>query len=165
MITQEMTDWAFRIRVRGGRHGLAARLRLAPSPADGAIVPAGIQIGASLLLLAPFLVAVAALGLHHIFALDGPQRMLTSAERGGARTAVLHTWVLIGPALAVALNAMWMTRLHVARSSGEVAANITFRIGVARGLALILTLFVAAAFYGHLAADAIACSNGVLLAC
>ena len=160
-----MTDWAFRIRVRGGRRGLAARLRLAPSPADRAIVPAGIQVGASLLLLAPFLVAVVAVGLHRIFALDGPQRILTSAERGGVRTAVLHAWVLVGPALAVALNAMWLTRLHVARSSGEVAADVTFRISVARGLALLLTLFVAAAFYGHLAADAVACSNGVLSAC
>lgn len=160
-----MTDWAFRIRVRGGRHGLAARLRLAPSPADGPIVPAWIQVGASLFLLAPLLVAVVAVGLHHIFALDGPQRILTSAERGGVRTAVLHTWMLIGPALAVALNAVWMTRLHVARSSGEVAADVTFRIGVARGLVLLLTLFVAAAFYGHLAADAVACSNGILSAC
>ncbi len=36
---------------------------------------------------------------------------------------------------------------------------------MARGLVFLLTLFVAAAFYGHLAADAIACSNGVLSAC
>ena len=111
------------------------------------------------------LVAVVAVGLQHIFALDGPERILTSAERGGVRTAVLHTWVLIGPALAVALNAIWMTRLHVARSSGEVAADLSFRIGMARGLVFLLTLFVAAAFYGHLAADAIACSNGVPSAC
>ena len=129
------------------------------------MVPAGIQVGASLLLLAPLLVAVVAVGLHHSFALDGPQRILASAERGGVRTAVLHTWVLIGPALAVALNALWMTRLHVARSSGEVAADVTFRIGVVRGLLLVVTVFLALAFYGHLAADAIACAHGVLSAC
>ncbi len=160
-----MTDWALRVRVRGGRQGLAARLRLAPSGADGTMVPAGIQVGASLLLLAPLLVAVAAVGLQHIVALDGPQRILTSAERGGVRTAVLHAWVLIGPALAVALNALWMTRLHVARSSGEVAADVTFRIGVVRGLLLVVTVFLAVAFYGHLAADSIACAHGVLSAC
>lgn len=151
--------------MRGGRHGLAARLRLAPAPAEGPTAPAWIQVVASLLLLAPLLVAVVAVGLQHIFALDGPERILTAAESGGVRTAVLHAWVLIGPALAVALNTMWMTRLHVARSSGEVAADVTFRIGVVRGLVLLLTLFVAAAFYGHLAADAVACSNGVLSAC
>lgn len=151
--------------MRGGRHGLAARLRLAPTPAEGPTAPAWIQVVASLLLLAPLLVAVVAVGLQHIFALDGPERILTAAESGGVRTAVLHAWVLIGPALAVALNTMWMTRLHVARSSGEVAADVTFRIGVVRGLVLLLTLFVAAAFYGHLAADAVACSNGILSAC
>ena len=53
-------------------------------------MPAGIQVGASLLLLAPLLVAVVAVGLHDVFALDGPQRILISAERGGVRTAVLH---------------------------------------------------------------------------
>lgn len=160
-----MTDWALRVRVRGGRHGLAARLRLAPSPADRAIIPAWIQVGASILLLAPLLVAIVAVGLHRIVAVDGPQRFLTSAGAGGIRTAVLHTWVLIGPALAVALNAVWMTRLRVARSSGEVAADVTFRIGVVRGLVVVVTVLLAAAFYGHLAADAIACSNGVLSAC
>ena len=160
-----MSGWALRVRVRGGRHGLAARLRLAPSPAGATTVPAWIQVGVSLLLLAPLLIAVVGVGLQHIFALEGPERILTAAERGGVRTAVLHAWVLIGPALAVALNAVWMTRLRVARSSGEVSADVTLRMGVARGLVLLLTLFVAAAFYGHLAADAVACSNGVLSAC
>ena len=97
--------------------------------------------------------------------MNGPQNVVAALEGSGVGTVALRVLVLLGPALAVGLNIVWMTRLHVARSAGRISADATFRLGVGRVLVLALVLFLAAAFYGHLVADAIACANGVGSAC
>jgi hypothetical protein len=161
---REMGNWALRLRVRAGRGSLAAGLRLARAQADGPTVPATTQVGVSLLLVGPLILALAATGLH-AFGVTGPQDILRAVEGGGFGTVALHGLVWLGPALAVVLNIVWMTRLQVARPAGRISADITLRLGVVRILVLILVLVMAAAFYGHLVADAIACSRGVGSAC
>jgi hypothetical protein len=162
-----MTEWALRVRVRAGTRGLAAGLRLAPAlvQAPGVRGRTWMRAGVSLLLLAPLIAAIAAGILQRAFGFDGPQNVLTSFEGGGVRTAALHIWVFLGPALALVLNALWMTRLRVARPAGGIAADLTVRLGVVSAVVLAAVLFLAAAFYGHLVADAIACSNGIRSAC
>lgn len=92
----------------------------------------------------------------------GKGGLATGLRLGRAQAGAL---VWLGPALAVGLNLMWMTRLRVALPAGGISADITLRLGVGRGLVLALVLFLAAAFFGHLVADAIACSNSVGPAC
>ena len=119
----------------------------------------------SLALVAPLIVAIAAGILQRSFGVNGLQNVLNALERGRVPAAALRIWVLLGPALALALNALWMARLRVARPPGGMAADLTLRLGVLSVLVLALVLFLAAAFYGHLVADAIACSNSMRSAC
>jgi hypothetical protein len=161
----KMTNWALRLRVRAGKGGLAAGLRLARAQASGSHVPVWTQTGVSILLFGPLIFALAAASLLSAFGVNGPHNVLAAMEEGGVRTAVLHALVWLGPALAVALNILWMTQVRVARPAGGISADITLRLGVVRGLVLAVVLFLAVAFYGHLVADAIACSNGVGSAC
>jgi hypothetical protein len=162
-----MTEWAFRVRVRAGKRGLAAGLRFAPAltEAPGARGRTWMRAAVSLTLVAPLIVAIAAGILQGSFGVNGPQNAVAAVEAGGVGTAELRLWVLLGPALALALDALWMARLRVARPAGGIAADLTVRLGVVSALALALVLFVAAAFYGHLVADAIACSSGTRSAC
>jgi len=162
-----MTEWALRVRVRAGRGGLAAGLRFSPAQAQApeARRRTWIRAAVSLALVAPLIVAIAAGILERSYGVDGPQNVMVALEGSGMGAAALRVWVLLGPALAVGLNALWMTQLHVVRPGGGMAADLTLRLGVISVPVLALVLFLAVAFYGHLVADAVACSSGVRSAC
>ena len=119
--------------------------------------------GASLALLAPLVLAIGAAGAQRI-GLAGPARVLSATDAGGVGAAILRAWVWAGPALAVVVSATALVRLTLSRVAA-FAAEVTIRLGALGTLVFAVAVLLAAAFYGHLVADAVACSNGIRSAC
>jgi len=70
-----------------------------------------------------------------------------------------------GPPLALLILAAARLRLHVGRRDGRFTVGIRARLERWEVVVGVVALLVAAAFFGHLAADALACANGVTRAC
>jgi len=154
---------AITLNLRAEPDGVSGRVRLGRSSPRlsrfGSWGAAAVSVG----LLGPLMLAIAA-GPAQRVGMSWPQHVLSTVDAGGLRAALLRVWVWAGPALAVAVSAAAMLRVTFSGGHGP-AAELTIRLGVIGILAFALALVLAAAFYGHLVADAIACTNGVRSAC
>ena len=90
---------------------------------------------------------------------------LQSLLRTTAGTAVAALSAFAGPLLVLVLNLARMARLRVDRGGGGVSAELVVSFTPLQASLVAIAALLAAVFYGHLAADAVACSNGLRSAC
>jgi hypothetical protein len=151
------------VSVRTESDGLSGRLRVGRSAAATAGMPSWLAVGVPLALLAPLALAIAAAAAQGL-GVAGPQHLLSAADAGGLGAAFVRAAVWLGPAAAVAVSALAILRVRVSRDDA-LAAEVTVRLGVIRILVFAAAVVLAAVFYGHIAADALGCANGLRSAC
>jgi len=133
-----------------GRGHAGAALRFDRSASDGTRASAWPAVVALALTL-PFVVAL----------LLNSVGVLPTAGRGLAVVRLLP----YGPVAALAVLGAARVRLHAGRRDGQLRAGLSARLLRWEVGAALAALLVVAVFFGHLAADALACANGVTRAC
>lgn len=73
--------------------------------------------------------------------------------------------LFLGTPLALFLNVVAITRLHLIRQPGGISTSLTLKPTLGHLLVLGIAFLIAAAFFGHLVADGVACFYGVKSAC
>jgi len=109
----------------------------------------------------PFAVALALAGLSSAipgFRTQGPIAWLTGGRHVGLALAY-------GPPLALLILIFARVRMHFSRGAGRWSGRVEARLELWEVMTALLALAVAGIFFGHLAADAWACANGVRSAC
>lgn len=71
----------------------------------------------------------------------------------------------LGPPLALLILVLARVRVHIARAGGRWTGSVEAHLERWEVVTALLALAVAGVFFGHLAADAWACANGVRSAC
>jgi hypothetical protein len=150
------------VRVRTEPDGLSGRVRVGRTVAVPDGMPAWVAVVVPIALLAPLGLAMAA-GVAQQAGLAGPQHLLSAVDAGPG-AALVGAAVWLGPALAVAVSALALFHVRFSRDDA-LAADLTIRLGAIRILVFASAVLLAGAFYGHLAADAFACANGLASAC
>lgn len=116
---------------------------------------------AGFVLVAPFLVLVAAALLHAI-GLDATYSWVSTSP-----VAILAASVslFIGLPLAFAINIWPITRLGMSRRPGGLEGVLALEVAPLQLAVVFVALIVGGLFAAHLAADSYACLNGVRPAC
>ncbi len=150
--------WTLSVGVRNdaGDHALAVHLRR--DPEAGARTSWAVRLAVTLVLCAPLLLALGAGVLESV-------HILAPATSGGI-APVIRAWALVGPAVALGLNVWWSAHLRSrGTSDGSAWHELSLALDPVTVALILVSGFLVAAFYGHLLADAWACSNGVRSAC
>jgi ACR3 family arsenite efflux pump ArsB len=153
-----MMQWALSFRIQSDSGGRDLTVHLARGDEAAARVSVRVRIAATLLLCAPLLWTLG----QSILRAAG----VLAPAGAGIDPFIVRAWAFIGPVIALALNLWWSAHVRMTRSGGRaVSRELSFTLGPASVALILLTAFLVAAFYGHLIADAWACSNGVRSAC
>ena len=118
-------------------------------------------LAAAALLTLPFAVAITAAAI--ISLAHGSD--VVPAGLYGAGAPGLGRVMALGPPAALLLFAIARLRVHAGRQDGRWVGRITARLNAWEIVVGLIALAVVAVFFGHLLADAWACSNGVKSAC
>jgi hypothetical protein len=150
--------WVLSLDVRhdAGDHDVALHLAHAEQPARNSST--SVRIAGTLLLCAPLLWAI---GQSVLRAANG-----SGPASSGLDPAIVRVWALAGPVVALGLNLWWSGRART-RRVGDRAVVRTFSLTLDPVSVALIALagILAVGFYGHLAADAWACANGLRSAC
>ena len=114
-----------------------------------------------LLLTVPFTVALTADAIGYSLHLG----YVLPAWLFGAGAPGLGRLLALGPPLALLILVALRVRLHAERSDGRWTGGVIARLTGWELAAGLLALLIFAVFFGHLAADSLACANGVRSAC
>ncbi len=144
-------------RDEAGEHDLAVHLsHEGEATVKGSTLP---RVAVTLMLCAPLLWAIgqSVLQATHI---------LSPSESAGAAPMLIRAWAFAGPVVALGLNLWWSGHTLVRREGGHgVTRTFSLTLDPVSIVLIALAGFLVVAFYGHLAADAWACSNGLRSAC
>jgi hypothetical protein len=113
------------------------------------------------LLIAPF-VALAVAGLLHAAGLTAPYDWIATNPTSIVAASVS---LFIGLPAAFVINVWPITRLGLHRLAGEVEGLLALEFAPLQLIIALTALILGALFAGHLAADSLACLNGVHSAC
>ena len=142
-----------------GQGRAEAHLTLDRSP-DARQHPQRWLLPVTALLTLPFALALALAAvssLTHTFRTHGVLYWLTSGHAG--------LLLACGPPLALLILVAARVRLHGSRAGGRWIGRVEARLERWEIVTALLAVAVAGVFFGHLAADAWACANGVRSAC
>lgn len=152
-------SWGLSLRIQSvsGSHDLA--VHLGRDEGATAKVSGPVRAAATLLLCGPLLWALG----------DGVMRalhMLAPATVSSVVPPLIRAWAFLGPVLALAVNLWWSGHMGLKREGKRaVSREFSLTLDAVSLLLIVSTVFLVIAFYGHLLADAWACSNGVRSAC
>jgi hypothetical protein len=150
--------WELSLSVRNdaGDHDVALHLAHAEQPMEKVSAPT--RVAATLVLCAPLLWALGQSLLRSVHVV-GP-------AGAGIDPAIVRAWAFAGPVLALGLNLWWSGRARSRREDDRaVARTLSLTLDPVSVALIALAGFLVVAFYGHLAADAWACANGLSSAC
>jgi hypothetical protein len=92
--------------------------------------------------------------------------ILAPATVGSVAPPLIRAWAFLGPVLALAVNLWWSGHIGLKREGKRaVSREFSLTLDAVSLLLIVSTVFLVVVFYGHLLADAWACSNSVRSAC
>lgn len=117
---------------------------------------------AGLVLIAPFILLIAATLLAQGIGIQGPYQLFATSP-----VAILAATIslFIGLPVAFVLNVWPITRLGLRRQGGWFEGLLALEVAPLQLAVVLLSLVVGMFFVGHLAADSYACVTGVHSAC
>jgi hypothetical protein len=151
--------WELSLSTRNEAGGHDLSVHLGHEGRDTVKAQTPLRIVVTLTLLAPLLWAM---GLSVLQA----THILSPSGSAGAAPGLIRAWAFAGPVVALGLN-LWWSGHTLVRREGEHTVARTFSLSLDPVSVVLIALagFLVVAFYGHLAADAWACSNGLRSAC
>lgn len=151
--------WGLSLGIQSNSDGRDLTVRLTREDEAGAGVSAPLRLTATLLLCAPLIWTLGQGVLQAV-------HVLTPSTATGVDPLIVRVWAFIGPVVALALNLWWSGHAQLTRSGERtIAGRLSFSLDPVSVSLILLAGFLVAAFYGHLLADAWACSNGIRSAC